>query len=348
MSIRRAAAAAILCVVSLLGATTLTPAPAGAVTITTGNSYVSMGDSFTAGATPWYASGGDLAGWAFGRWAGSGFSSWSHLCFRAINNPWPSGVKTQITSSGSPTWKNASCSGAYANHLYQPQYENTIINGTQQINPAQTSYIDSTTKAVTITIGGNDAQFLQLISACVAGTTSGPNTGCTDPTTGAAWNSILTGGTSVQSKINTAFNAVAATLPANAKVKVVLYPAFVPDATIGSGTVSPTACSAYNLDSTEVAFIAAKERQLNQALVNATAGRTNWSTVDLYGPSQTLGGVRHDMCSGANKWITGTSYGEYNNVAWLPDGSGMIAPMHLNDAGHAAMSSTIGPALLAA
>lgn len=328
MFLRRAAAAAILSVASLVVAMAPTPAPAGAVTLTTGNTYVSMGDSYTAGATPWFSSGTDLAGWALGRWIGSGFSSWSHLCFRAINNPWTSSVKTQITASGSPTWKNASCGGAMAANLYQPQYQDTIINGIQQINPAQTSYIDATTKAVTITIGGNDAQLLQLVTSCTQSATTGPNTGCTDPATAAPWNSILSGASSVQSKVTTAFHAVAAALPAGAKVKVVLYPGLVPDATVGTSAVSPTACSTYNLDSTEVAFIAA-------------------STVDLYGPSQA--GVRHDMCSGtANKWITGPSTGEYAAVAWLPDGSGMVAPLHLNDAGHAAAASIVGPALLSA
>lgn len=347
MLLRRAAVAAFLSIASLVGAVAAPPRPAGAVTITTGNTYVSMGDSITAGATPWYAGAGDFAGWALGRWIGSGFSSWSHLCGRAINNPWPSSVKTQITASGSPTWKNASCSGALTNHLYQTQYQDTVINGIQPINPAQTSYIDSTTKAVTITIGGNDAELLRLINDCTASTTSGPGTGCTSTTAAVPWNSILTGGTSVQSKITTAFNAVAAALPSGAKVKVVLYPAWVPDTTVGTTTVSPTACSAYNLDSTEVAFIASKTRELNQALTNATAGRTGWSTVDAYGPSQA--GPRHDMCSGAtNKWITGPFSGEYASVAWLPDGSGMVYPLHLNDAGHAGLASIVGPALLAA
>ncbi|HEV7758278.1 MAG TPA: GDSL-type esterase/lipase family protein, partial [Acidimicrobiales bacterium] len=280
--------------------------------------------------------------WAFGEWANSGFSSWAHLCGRAINNPWPNRVKTAITASGTPQWRNASCSGATTANVTGSQYQDTGINGVQPINGPQKNFIDANTKAITITLGGNDADILGLIWKCRTTTT------CT--TAAGPWTSILGAGAgTVETKLDAAYDAIQAVQPAGTKVVVVRYPAWVPDATLASG--SGGACDDgiapdYTITTAETAYIAQATRDLNQAIVNQAAGRTGWSTVDMYGPSQA--GARHDMCATSARWLTGIDAGETNAVAWHPTGSGQVYPMHLNDAGHAAFDTTVSAFVLAA
>lgn len=337
MHIRRALAAVVLTTALGVGAIAA-PTPAGAVTITTGENYVSIGDSFAAGAVPWYALPIQTAAWAFNQWANSGYSSWAHICGRATNNPWSYQVRTAITSSGTPTLRNASCSGATTAHITGSQTADTYINGIQTINSPQRNQINAGTKAVTVSLGGNDAQLLQLILSCRQYSCAG-STG--------AWSNILgTGAGTVQTKLDTAYDAIEAVQPAGAKVVVVQYPAFVPDETLAPG--SGSACNAaYTIDSAEAAYIAQVQRDLNQAIATAAAGRTGWSVVDMYTPSQA--GPRHDMCSGsANKWITGIDAGETATVGYTYGGSGQVYPMHLNDAGHTAYATTVGAAVLAA
>lgn len=295
MPIRRTLAAALLAV-SLTVGVTAAPSPSSAVTITTGQNYVSMGDSFAAGAVPWYATDIQIAAWAFGEWVNSGFSSWAHLCGRATSNPWAVQVRSAITASGTPQLRNASCSGATTTHITSSQTANTHINGIQTINGAQRNQINSNTRAVSLSLGGNDANLLKLIHDCRTGSCAGAT---------GAWSNILgSGAGTVQSKLSAAYDAIDAVLPADARVAVIQYPAWVPDETIAGAGTGGACAAAYTIDSTEAAYIAQMTRDLNQAIATAAAGRARWTVVDMYTRSQTP--TRHDMCSGsANKWITG-------------------------------------------
>lgn len=351
MSIRRSIAAATV-LVAVAASGLVSAPPSGAVTLTSTQNYVAMGDSITAGAAPYISDPGANASWAAGIFWGTW--NWNHLCYRANSNPWTTRVNARL---GAGQQRRAACGGATTANITAPQ--GVDIGGWQQINPAQVSYIDSNTRAVSITIGGNDADILGLIRTCVLGPCDQGTDDGGPSSEWKAWNGItaahpVTGAPSVQSRLDTAFDAIQAALPAAARVVVLLYPAFVVDPYLRPDAASACDTTGTDLDitSVEATYIGQKARLLNDTISAVASGRPGWQVRDLYAASQGAPGIepRHDACTPlADRWVafpgkTEPFTGQTASVA----GGGQVAPLHLTDPGHTVADLAVGPTLASA
>ena len=193
------------------------------------DSYVSIGDSFTAG--PGLA---DLR-------EGSGF------CLRSDHN-WPSLLASQLTTSQRTptTFEDVSCSGATTADVLASH----TIPG--MVVPAQLDAVTPTTSLVTVGIGGNDGGlFSSLISACAQQGTAACASFVDDTEPGL----LSTTGASIVRVLD----AVRARAP-RAKVLLVGYLSILPP----SGT-----CNAVPLSSANAARGAVAEKALDDTLAGA-------------------------------------------------------------------------------
>jgi len=351
--LRRTAAVLLVASLLVLGAPAGGPSPAGAVTLTGSQNYVAIGDSITAGAAPYIANDWDMVQWASGIFWGTG--NWNHLCLRAQSNPWTQRVHARL---GSGTRRVAACGGAKTSDITSPQQVN-FAGGWQTINQPQISYIDANTRAVSITLGGNDAGILDLIQSCVLGACDQGTDDGGPSTEFRRWNAITTvnpntGEASVQTRLTNAFNAIAGALPAGAKVVVLLYPAFVVDPFLrpDAANACDTTGTDINITAAEATYIGEKARALNTAISTAASGRTGWQVRDLYAASQGAAGIspRHDACTAlADRWVAfpGPTIPFQGQTAAVA-GGGQVAPLHLNDNGHVVADQAVGPALAGA
>lgn len=117
---------------------------------TTENRYVAMGDSFSSGegVAP-YLPGTDSA---------------DNRCHRSTS-AYSKVVETKSTTKpGTPVF--VACSGAVTNDLFEPNHLGNKTS-TGQVEAPQLEALDANTTLVTITIGGNDLGFAEVLTSCV-------------------------------------------------------------------------------------------------------------------------------------------------------------------------------------
>ncbi len=206
-------------------------------------SYVALGDSYTAGPlipTPR----NDPLG-----------------CLRSDHN-YPSIVASDL---GVASFQDASCIGATTADMTAPE------NVTPGPNPPQFSRLSPTTEFVTVQIGGNDIGFEQILLTCTTPTPSG--TPCQD-------HFVVGGDDTISDRIVATAPKVAAViqgihaLSPNATVAVVGYLAILPDTGNGCWPQVPFAPG-------DVPYLRAREKQLNGMLA-AQAAANNARFVDAY------------------------------------------------------------------
>ncbi|MFE2425868.1 SGNH/GDSL hydrolase family protein [Streptomyces sp. NPDC059373] len=238
------------------------------------DSYVALGDSYTAGpGIP------DRTGTPAG-------------CDRSDRN-YPSLVARELDIQASD-FRDMSCGGATINDLSGSQ---STGDGA---NPAQLSALSSRTRLVTIGLGGNDIGFSELVKRCAKSgifyyaTGSGKYTGDDAPCQG----QYVSGGTDeIQQRIRTAGERLADALKEvehrapQARVYVVGYPAILPSKSGNCGREMGLAPG-------DVAFLHHELQQLNTTL-KQRAEDAGIGYVDTYAPS-----VGHDACSAPEtRWI---------------------------------------------
>ena len=223
-------------VVASLNACDLTP-----------DTYVSLGDSYTAGPLIPDQSTDPLG------------------CLRSTNN-WPSKVAPTIKAG---KFKDVSCSGAQTGDMFSPQ---DVTPG--PANPAQTSVIDGFTKIVTLQIGGNDIGFTDIVKTCATQNPFGD--GCT-----ATY--VHDGRDELSEKINAAAPKVGNVLAEikrrapNAKVFVVGYPSVIPNTGNGCYPLVPVLGK-------DIPYLRSKVKELNRMLqYRAVAAGATY--IDIYTPS---------------------------------------------------------------
>jgi lysophospholipase L1-like esterase len=231
-----------------------------------GDQYVALGDSYTAGPLiPAQLS--DPAG-----------------CLRSDHN-YP---HLAASSVGTLRFRDVSCSGARTEHMTQPQ---KVSPGP---NPPQFDALDVETTVVSIGISGNDIGFTDIALSCVALIPFGSP--CQDQY-------VVNGVDEISRRINETAPRVAAVLqgiheraPA-ATVYVVNYLPILPEVPLSPG--APEGCwpqmpYAYN----DVPYLRAKHKELNAML--ATQAAANGAVlVDAYSA-----GVGHDACrSSSQRWV---------------------------------------------
>jgi lysophospholipase L1-like esterase len=228
-------------------------------------------------------------------------------CLRSTRN-YPSVVAERI---GVANFRDVSCSGATTEHITGPQ---SVPLG---VNPPQLDALASDTDLVTISIGGNDIGFGEIVSECGRRSPLQP--------TGSACKDHYTadGTDELAQRIEEAASLVAAVLAAieerspSARVLLVGYPAILPDEGPGCFPVVPFSPG-------DVAYLRGVEKALNAMLADEAAG-AGIDFVDTYTPS-----IGHDACQPpGTRWVEGL-------VPTAP-----AAPVHPNARGMAEIGEVV-------
>jgi lysophospholipase L1-like esterase len=227
--------------------------------------YVALGDSYAAG---------PLVPIPTGEPAG---------CLRSNHN-YPSVVAQALDVA---EFRDVSCSGATTENITGPQ---SVPVGK---NPPQLDALAADTQLVTVSIGGNDIGFADIITECA---TRSP----LQPTGSACKDHYTAGGTDqLAQQIDEAAPKVAGVLAAiadrspDARVLLVGYPAILPDEGPGCFPVVPFSPG-------DVAYLRGVEKELNAMLADEAAG-AGVAFVDTYTPS-----IGHDVCQPpGTKWVEG-------------------------------------------
>ncbi len=209
------------------------------------------------------------------------------------------------------TLTDVSCSGAKTNDMTEAQ------NVEPGPNPPQFNGLNVGTNVVSVTIGGNDIGFTEIIESCI---TYNPfSTPCKDKYDPGGHDQLAERIANAAPKVAAVLQGIHARSP-NARVFVVNYPDILPS---GSGCW-PTIPLSFG----DVPYLHATEERLNAML--AAAAATNGATlVDWYTPS-----IGHDACKGSStRWVEPLIPGE------------LSAPVHPNKAGMAGGAAALEAAI---
>lgn len=228
-------------------------------------------------------------------------------CLRSNRN-YPSVL---ATSAGTDV-VDVSCSGAKTDDFADPQ---PVQPGP---NPPQYDALDGSEDLVTLTIGGNDIGFGDIIQKCVTvSSTDLAGAACRDFYTKGGSDELSGRIDGTASKIADALDEIRERSP-QARVAVVGYPAILPDTGPGCYPVIPFSAG-------DVAYLRDVEKKLN-AMLAGEARDAGVDFVDTYTPT-----VGHDVCQPPpRKWIEGL-------VPTSP-----AAPVHPNAQGERAMAAALG------
>jgi lysophospholipase L1-like esterase len=247
--------------------------------------YAALGDSYSAG---------PLIPPPGGRPAG---------CLRSAAN-FPSVVAAGIAAA---EFVDVSCSGATTDDLTAAQQ---VPLGS---NPPQLDALTGTESLVTLTIGGNDIGFADIIQRCALTSPTQPLGAACKASYGDTLDRRIA---AAGAKVGTALAAITAKSP-NATVALVGYPALLPDEGPGCFPVVPFSAG-------DVAWLRGVEKELN-ATLKARAAAAGATFVDTYTPT-----IGHDMCQAPGvKWIEGL-------IPTAP-----AAPVHPNADGMKAMGEAV-------
>ena len=255
--------------------------------------YVALGDSYAAG---------PLVPVQTGQPAG---------CLRSTNN-YPSVL---ARSAGFQDFTDVSCSGATTEDMTEPQ---EVKLGP---NPAQLDVLNGTESVITLTIGGNDIGFGEIIQECA--TRSSQNlagAACRDFYTEGGEDQLAERIEGTASKVADVLSEIRDRAPA-ARIAVVGYPSILPDEGPGCYPVAPFSAG-------DTAYLRETEKGLN-AMLAGEAGEAGVDYVDTYTPT-----IGHDICRLPGvKWTEGL-------VPTSP-----AAPVHPNARGMRAMAAATGEVL---
>jgi lysophospholipase L1-like esterase len=231
---------------SALLALTLLPGTAGA---STGLSYVSLGDSYTAGPLIPDETGSPLG------------------CLRSTHN-YPSLVAAGI---GAVSFSDVSCAGATTADIIGPQ---PVTLG---VNPPELNALSASTTLVTLGIGGNDLGFANIIVNCTTLSLTGPfGSPCENHYTADGTDQLAELVNATGPKVAAVLADIHQRAP-HARVLVVGYPDVLPNTGHGCWPVVPVAYG-------DVPYLRGVEGELN-AMLAAEAAASNATFVDTYSDS---------------------------------------------------------------
>jgi lysophospholipase L1-like esterase len=267
--------------------------PPGTVRALGGPNYVSLGDSYTAG--PLIP---DLTGSPVG-------------CARSTSN-YPSLVAAAIHAA---SFTDVSCQGADTTDMSRPE---SVPLGT---NPPQDNALSSSTTLVTLQIGGNNINFINIVINCTELSLTDPfGAPCTKHYTSGGTDRLKEAIAATAPKVAADLLAIHADAP-NARVLLVGYPAILPGSGDGCWPLVPIAYG-------DVPYLRGVEQELNAML--ATVAAANDATfVNTYTAS-----IGHDACQAPGvKWVEGL----------IP--TSPAAPFHPNALGEKGMAQQVLAAL---
>jgi hypothetical protein len=256
--------APILAAVAALTTALVTLALAGVAYAATGP-YVSLGDSYTAGALIPELTGQPSA------------------CWRSTLN-YPRDLAKAIEPS---SFTDVSCGGAQTNAMTQPQ---GLLLG--QTNPPQFDALNANDALVTVGIGGNDANLIGVAEECIKLDIGWPwGETCKNHYTSSGTNTVLASIQATGPKVAAVLLGIHSRAP-HARVVLVGYQDILPQ----NGT---TCWPVVPLSSADVVWLNEMEIELNKVLAQ-TAPANGATYVDTFQSS-----IGHDACAGINHWING-------------------------------------------
>ncbi len=185
-------------------------------------------------------------------------------------------------SLGDTALQDVSCSGATTDNMTQPQ---SVSGGT---NPPQFDALSPLTHAVSLTIGGNDIGFTEILQNCASAVNSG--TPCQNHYVVNGDDIIADRIAATAPKVNAVLQGIRARAP-HAKVFVLAYLDILPDSGTGCWPQMP-------FTDGDVPYLVAKEKQLNAMLDNATVANGD-TYVDTY-----AGSIGRDACQSPTvRWV---------------------------------------------
>ena len=241
MTLHRSSTVARL-VVAFVAAVTLGGGPASAASAAPPESYVAMGDSYTAGPLIPNQLPDPLG-------CGRSDRNYPHLVAEARRS----------------ALRDRSCSGAETTHLASPQ---PVLGGP---NPPQLDALDAGVSAVSLQIGGNDIGFGEILQRCLAIVPLG--TPCRDFYTRGGVDELSRRIAVTAPAVRAALAEVRRRSP-QARLFVVGYPAILPEAQPGCWPVMP-------ITPGDVPYLRDKEKELNTMLA-AEAASGGAYYVDVY------------------------------------------------------------------
>ena len=255
--------------------------------------YSSLGDSYTAG---------PLIPNLTGSPAG---------CARSTHN-YPSLV---AAADSAASFTDVSCQGADTTSM---THKESVPLGT---NPPEDNALSSSTTLVTLQIGGNDINFINIIINCTTLSLTDPfGAPCKKHYTSGGTDKLKAAITATAPKVAADLQGIHATAP-NARVLLVGYPVILPNSGNGCWPVVPIA-------SGDVPYLRGVEQELN-AMLATEAAANNATFVDTYTAS-----IGHDVCKGTGvKWVEGL----------IP--TSPAAPFHPNALGEKSMAQQVLAAL---
>jgi lysophospholipase L1-like esterase len=206
---------------------------------------------------------------------------------------------------------DASCSGARTEHMTGPQRTDA---GT---NPPQLDALSAGTDLVTVTIGGNDIGFSEIVQECAARSPAEPGgAACRDFYHSGGEDELAARIDAAAPDVQAVLQGIAARSPL-ADVLLVGYPTIVPDD-------GPGCFPAVPFSPGDVRYLRETAKRLNDMLAEQAA-LAGAGYVDTYTPT-----IGHDICTPpGTKWVEGL-------VPTAP-----AAPVHPNALGMRAMSAAV-------
>lgn len=210
---------------------------------------------------------------------------------------------------------DVSCGGATTDHLAGSQQVTGGVNG------PQLDALDESTGLVTMTMGGNDIGFGQIVVECATRSPLKPlGAACREFFTSGGTDQLADRIAATAPKIAAAVQAIHERAP-HARVALVGYPAILPDTGPGCFPLVPFSPG-------DVAYLREVEKQLN-AMIAAEAEANDATFVDTYEPT-----IGHDVCKlPGTKWVEGL-------IPTAP-----AAPVHPNALGMEAMAVEVASVL---
>jgi lysophospholipase L1-like esterase len=178
--------------------------------------------------------------------------------------------------------RDPTCSGAKTVDMTNPQQTEL------EANPPQLDSLDAETTVVSLTIGGNDIGFSEILRSCV--TLNPFSTPCRSKYTSGGTDQLAERIAATAPKVAAVLQGIHARSP-QARIFVVNYAAILPETGYGCWPQMP-------LGFGDVPYLRAKEKELN-AMLATQAAANGAALVDWYQAS-----IGHDACKGVlTRWV---------------------------------------------
>jgi lysophospholipase L1-like esterase len=252
--------------------------------------YVALGDSYTS--SPFTGGSPNL------------------FCAQSDNN-YPRVVAAAI---GPTSLTDASCAGAVTENMTEPQANGSGLGA----NPPQFNALTPDTSLVTVGIGGNDVDLVDVILECFSLDLLQPTgSACQGQYTGGGVNQISAMIDATAPKLAAVYQGIHSRSP-QARVLAVGYPAVLPVDGTGCWPLTP-------LSPGDVSFLALLLVELNHTIATVAAAN-DVQYVDTYTPT-----IGYDVCQ---------PIGHAGFTSLLPT-SGISAPLHPNALGEQVMANAV-------